>query len=146
MVVVDTTAWERLELPLDSFSLRLPVSPAVSLFVVGSAGMTERAPNAWLVNMSVEPPTDTSAMVSTGTMWLWASVVKDTVFPFTMTAVPVEASEYVVPSTVMGEPPGMRGVLSTIRVGEADTSPLPPELPVVMEPELAWAFRVWESE
>ena len=123
---------ELLAVPLDCWSPVLPVSWDVSPVVEASAGAMERPPNAWVATESVEPPA--SPVGSTGTARPWLSVVNDTVLPFTAMADPVEASEYVVPSTVTGGPPATRGVFSITKVGDAIGSASPAGPPVVAAP------------
>ena len=119
---------------LDCCSPGLPVSCDVSPAGVVSAGAIERPPKAWVAAEPVEPPADASPVGPTGTAWPCLSVVNDTVLPFTAIADPVEASEYVVPSTVMGDPPATRGVLLITKVGDAIDSALSADPPVLPAP------------
>jgi hypothetical protein len=68
------------------------------------------------------------------TAWPCMSVSKAIVFPFTTMADAVESSEYVVLSTVTGDPPATRGVLSIAKVGDVLGSAFSLEPPVTMEP------------
>jgi len=125
---------EPLAMPLDCCVPVLPVSCDVSPVVVASVDAIERPPKAWIAAVFVEPPAEAPAVFVTGTARPWLSVVNDTVLPFTAIADPVEASEYVVPSTVMGDPPAAIGVLLITKVGDAVDSASPAGLPLVTEP------------
>jgi hypothetical protein len=119
---------------LERCSPALPVSFDVSPVAVSSAGATERLPKAPIAAVSVGSPADALAVLPTGTARPRLSVVNETVIPLTTTADPVGVSEYVVPSTVMGDPPATRGVLSMTKVGDALDPAFPFESPIVVEP------------